>query len=861
MKNKTLSLLIMLQIFAIICLAQRPQRGSLILAKSALIEAGSLDTSFDGDGKLFYNTNLGSLSDYGSYYPPNGLKAYFPKIILLDNQKQSILHNYQPNVPTNSSNPNAETFLAKAIASTTVPKANLFEPQEKVTRNGESVFKPFPTWYTLSTHTSIVTTNDQCNWEFRDAIRAGNSKIYVTGVWCKENNPATMLMRWNESGPNGLPSLDTTFGGNGFLMVHLASQYSSVKFGDNAKLKDFFGFPGTFPEVFEPVPDEEYGASIVVQQDGKLVVVGPVWRGTDLFQFAVTRFKMFPNSAVPDSTFANGMGTKYIDFGTNNPANDIARKVALQGNKIVIAGKTLKNCPDCSDMAIARLNADGSLDTSFDGDGKKVMNFGANEEIYDILTTPTKIILATSYNNVGTLGKIIQLNYDGSIDWSIDTVACGKPYMNEALSLTKQTDGKILVAGYIDSNNQLDYAIARLNPDGSLDRGWGSTGYISTDFDGRVDIAKDIEVQPDGKIFVVGESRGSGNTYNLSMARYINSPPTPILTDPCSNVLTLQSPNAPNAIDVNRKTNKIYVSNELSKSVTVVDGITNATQSVAVGTNPRAVAVNEVTDKIYVANYNSNTVTVINGSNNSTTTVPVGSNPTAIAVNPVTDKIYVANYSSNNVTVIDGVTNNTQTVSVGTNPIAIGVDQTINKIYAANFGSDNVTIIDGTNNLTNNLSTGSKPYAIAVNPIIKFVYVANRNSATVTVINGVTKAIQTVPVGNNPSAIAFNIVTNKVFVANSGANSITVIAAPTNATQTIPVGNSPQSISVNEITNQVFVGNHNSNDVTAIDFSQASKGITTIAVGTNPRAIAVNTTTKKVYTANYTSNNITVISP
>ena len=73
--------------------------------------------------------------------------------------------------------------------------------------------------------------------------------------------------------------------------------------------------------------------------------------------------------------------------------------------------------------------------------------------------------------------------------------------------------------------------------------------------------------------------------------------------------------------------------------------------NVAAGTTPVAVAVNPLTNKIYVANQGSANVTVIDGTNNSTTTVATGSTPIAVAVNPVTNKIYVANSGSGNVTV------------------------------------------------------------------------------------------------------------------------------------------------------------------------------------------------------------------
>ena len=77
---------------------------------------------------------------------------------------------------------------------------------------------------------------------------------------------------------------------------------------------------------------------------------------------------------------------------------------------------------------------------------------------------------------------------------------------------------------------------------------------------------------------------------------------------------------------------------------------------------------NPVTNKIYVANHDSGNVTVIDGATNATTTVPVGTGPYAVAVNPVTNKIYVANANSGNVTVIDGATNTTTTVRGGSSP-------------------------------------------------------------------------------------------------------------------------------------------------------------------------------------------------
>ena len=156
--------------------------------------------------------------------------------------------------------------------------------------------------------------------------------------------------------------------------------------------------------------------------------------------------------------------------------------------------------------------------------------------------------------------------------------------------------------------------------------------------------------------------------------------------------------------------------------------------TVAVGTDPLAVAVNPVTNKIYVANQGSDNVTVIDGTDNSTTTVAAGAHPLAVAVNPVTNKIYIPNRATANVTVIDGMDNSTTTVAAGAYSRAVAVNPVTNKIYVANDGSSNVTVIDGMDHSTTTVATGAEPRAVGVNPVANRVYVANLGSANVTAI-------------------------------------------------------------------------------------------------------------------------------
>jgi len=313
---------------------------------------------------------------------------------------------------------------------------------------------------------------------------------------------------------------------------------------------------------------------------------------------------------------------------------------------------------------------------------------------------------------------------------------------------------------------------------------------------------------------------------------------------------------APLAMAVNPVTNKIYVVNSESNTVTVIDGATNSTATVSTGSQPHAVAVNPVTNKIYVANLDSADVTVIDGVTNATTTIITGVHPEAVAVNPVTNQIYVANTGSNNVTVINGATNSTSTVTVRTRPYAVAVNPVSNKIYVANFGSNSVTVIDGATNNATTVGAGSGPFAITVNPVTNMVYVANFNSANVTVINGANNSTTSISTGTYPASVAVNAVTNQIYVANFGGNNVTVIDGATNGTATVGTGASPEGLAVNPVTNQIYVANTGSNNVTVINGS--TNGTTTVNGISSPASLVVNPVTNKIY-VNSAGNDVTVI--
>jgi len=316
----------------------------------------------------------------------------------------------------------------------------------------------------------------------------------------------------------------------------------------------------------------------------------------------------------------------------------------------------------------------------------------------------------------------------------------------------------------------------------------------------------------------------------------------------------------PIAIAVNPATNKIYVVNQNSNNLTIIDGATYDTNTVLTGNVPNAVAVNAVTNKIYVANWASASVTVVDGATNLTATVSAGDHPFALAVNEVTNRIYVANYSSSNVTVIDGATDRTTTATAGRNPFALAVNAATNKIYVADSGSNDVAIIDGATHLTTIVAAGTYPRAAAIDPFANKIYVVNYNSGNVSVIDGATNLVTTVAAGTYPTAVTVNPITGQAYVTNSGSGTVTVIDETTLATTTVVAGSSPTAIDINLMTNKVYLTNNIwYGTVTMID--GASDSITSLSLGSGtwPSAIVVDPLTNVVYVANPVADSVSII--
>jgi uncharacterized delta-60 repeat protein len=235
-----------------------------------------------------------------------------------------------------------------------------------------------------------------------------------------------------------------------------------------------------------------YANAVAIQSDGKIVVAG-----------------------VPLLTRYNSNGSLDTSFGTNGIVNvsgiDSGADVAIQPDgKILVAGNP-KSVVGKTNFEVARLNSNGSLDTTFGTNGiasQPPSDVFAEPFVHSIaLQSDGKILVAgevfPSQGNF-SMFQLVRYNSDGSLD-SIRTFDVGIYAYPTALVI--QADGKILLAGNSYDGNAPGYRLAfvRLNPDLTFDSTFGGNGTLLTDF-GNVGLFNySIALQSDGKMVAVGE--------------------------------------------------------------------------------------------------------------------------------------------------------------------------------------------------------------------------------------------------------------------------------------------------------------------------------------------------------------------
>ena len=383
----------------------------------------------------------------------------------------------------------------------------------------------------------IVTTAFTGDPAGRSVALQSDGKILVAG----EGDDAFALVRYNADG-----SLDTTTfgGGDGIVTTRFTTATGPIDAGGHSvavqpdgnivvvgysqvgstittiSLARYKGDDGTPDTTFDGdgqvrevegftsdifVPAQSVLSDVTILSDGRILAAGTVTRLDAPFDdyFALVRYN--PNGS-RDLSFGGGDGIVIRSVGDDGAANAMA--VQADG-KIILAG--YGGGLLSSDFVLFALNADGIVDTTFDGNGRVTTGFGSgNEQAHSVTLQPDGKILVA-----GESGGVFALARYNAADGSLDTTFDGDGKVTTAIgtssgghSVTVLSDGKILVAG---SSSEGGFTLVRYNSDGSLDYTFGGTNTL----DGAPTyIENGAPITIDGSIFVYDPELGELNAGN-----------------------------------------------------------------------------------------------------------------------------------------------------------------------------------------------------------------------------------------------------------------------------------------------------------------------------------------------------------
>jgi uncharacterized delta-60 repeat protein len=308
------------------------------------------------------------------------------------------------------------------------------------------------------------------------------------------------------------------------------SHIQLARYNSNGTLDTAFGTGGRVTTTVSNFGD--FADDVIIQPDGKIIVAGSVTSpGVVDSSFLLLRYN---SNGTLDTTFGTG-GIVITNIGDYL---DGVTAIALQGDgKIVASGfRAIVRPPGeerNGDIALARYNSNGSLDTTFGTGGKTISDFGPFPDYFaddatDIIILPDgKIVIVGDSDGAGYYDFLIaRYNANGTLDTSFGTngitkTDLGDGYEDGAAAAALQPDGKIVSVGAaLPSSYDLDFSLIRYNANGSLDSTFGTGGKVVFGLENLHDEElSNVAIQSDGKILALGDSN-SGNNSGFLLLRF-----------------------------------------------------------------------------------------------------------------------------------------------------------------------------------------------------------------------------------------------------------------------------------------------------------------------------------------------------
>lgn len=301
--------------------------------------------------------------------------------------------------------------------------------------------------------------------------------------------------------------------------------------GENARYIVRLNLDGSLDESFASQFDEGWGYNvrqIALQNDGKIVIGGAF---SEIGGVSRNRIARLNNDGSLDTTF--------------NPLSGFNQEVtalAIQPDDKVLAGGLFTEFDyawggsKIQVNGIARLNSDGSLDTTFDaGSGFSGSTGIGQRQIHKILVQPDgKILVGGHYSSYNEDSSVLltRLNSDGTIDKTFNANPNFSPaldgYYGQVITFKLMPDGKIMIGGNYGNTNSTAFGVDRLNSDGSLDTTFQITHSteircfaLDIQSDGKL-LAANVNFGAPSEAFVVERYHTDGSLDTTFHKKYVN---------------------------------------------------------------------------------------------------------------------------------------------------------------------------------------------------------------------------------------------------------------------------------------------------------------------------------------------------
>lgn len=392
----------------------------------------------------------------------------------------------------------------------------------------------------------MLTTDFNSLDDYAKAVAAQpDGKILVAGYATIATTYDFALVRYNTDG-----TLDNTFGTGGKVTtsfttyddeavamalqpdgkIILAGSVSLsnndialMRYNSNGTPDNSFGSSGQVVTDFNGAND--FVSAITLKSDGKILVGGSTHNtALGIYEFMVVCYN---SNGTLDNSFGTGGKVSY-NYGSDHQEPGVSAIIVQPDGKIVVCGTDMNNLTDRF-FALARLNSDGTFDNSFSVDGKLTTALGdANDATCtSAVLQPDGKIIAAGYALVGTTSYMAAARYktDGTLDTGFD--GDGKlttepmTFSGSASAVLLQPDGKIVLSGASYEGVSNDFALVRLNANGSADNTFGTAGIVQSPVSvNYIDYPFASTLTPDLKIVLAGYVYNSTD-FDMAVARFL----------------------------------------------------------------------------------------------------------------------------------------------------------------------------------------------------------------------------------------------------------------------------------------------------------------------------------------------------